>query len=105
MKDSNDHDNLIRIETKLDNLTEDVKSLKLSTMDRINKLEGKVIAIDELHARVNPLDSVIRLNQLEIKIHDFYQTSNVYRTIAGVVGGAIFFILTQIPNWIKLFIK
>lgn len=102
---STDHDNIIRIETKLDNLTDEVKLLRDGLASRVATLEQRVASIDELHAKVDPITSTKKVNDLEIKFHDFETTATIYRTMAGFIGGAIFFILSQVPAWFKLFFK
>lgn len=101
-----DHDTLIRVEAKLDGLIADVKIMNDGTTIRITDHELRLKKIESDGAVIGSVSEAWkRFTTLEGQIHDSGVTTNAYRILAGVVGGIVFFILTQIPPWIKLFLK
>jgi len=98
-----DHDLIIRIESKLDSLTGDVKSISDGVSMRIGALEARVNKLDNESVGVGGITELgKRLSIVEQTIHDTKVTANAYRVIGGIMGGFIFFVLSQLPNWIKI---
>lgn len=97
-----DHDLLITVNVKLDNLSVDVKNMGDTMTKELNDHEARLKVI-ELAAQKYDTDGMVkRLNMVEQKLHDFETTTATFRVMAGVVGGMIMFVLTQLPNILRL---
>jgi hypothetical protein len=97
-KVSSDHDLLITLNTKVDNLAADMKVLGDGISQRVADHEGRIRTIEDVHNRVNPEGSVRRLDKLEKKV-------DAYVLVASVAGGIISFVITQLPGWIELILQ
>ena len=97
-----DHDTIVRLESKVDGLIVDVKELKDGTTAKIIDLDIRVKAVEKVVIETDLLNSYKDYIVLKQKVHDFVTTANAYRLVGGLLGGIIVFILTQLPNWIKL---
>ena len=97
-----DHDALIRVESKLDNLATDVKIMGDGFGKTVADHEIRIKRIEDVIVQTNLLESYKEFRILQQKVHDFMTSANVYRVIAGFLGGGIVFLATQLPNWIRL---
>ena len=71
----------------------------------VSKIELQKVA-EETQASFTSLKGTQKeFYSLKEEVHDFKTTATAYRVIAGIIGGLIAFILTQIPMWVRLFIK
>lgn len=79
---SSDHDTIIRVETKMDAMASDIKEIKDGTTAKLtdHELRIKKIEDDVLVAKTNV---------------------SAYRVMGGVIGGAIMYLLTQVPTILK----
>lgn len=100
-----DHDALIRVESKLDNLATDVKLMGDGVTKTMSDHELRLKKLEDIVTQTSPLDSIKEFRALQQKVHDFTTTANAYRIVAGFIGGVIVFILTQLPNWVTLIWK
>lgn len=99
-----DHDLLVTVDVKLDSLTKKVDNMGDGMSKELADHQQRITVIEETIAKFDPRELTPRFLTLEQTVHDFKTTAIVWRTMAGAVGGALFYILTQIPNWLKLFI-
>src|SRR3990167_11010788 len=96
--DRNDRDLLIRLETKLDQLTRDVKDLKDGTSIHIAHLEQRMDAMETIRDQYDPKTFVPMILSHEQWIHDYKLTKRLFLIAAGAAGGGI-------PLLIKFFNK
>ncbi len=91
-----DHDLLIRLETKLDQVCVDIKDLKDGFSAKLANHEIRITAMEKLHDEINPLDALTRLNKIQIKQHDFGLMWQFI--VIGIIGGSsiITWILTTL---------
>src|SRR3989344_5475641 len=92
-----DHDLLITLNAKVDGLIVEVKSMQDGVGKEIANHEVRIRKIEAVHDAVKQLNGVIQ------KVHDFEVSANVFRVLAGILGGTIFYILTQIPILLRSF--
>lgn len=100
-----DHDLLIRLEAKLDQVSIDVKDLKDGTTHRISLLESRMDKMEAINTEVKPKEMAEM-----IQIHDRWigeQKINIRWTmaIASSIGGLVGFLLSQLSNIINLINK
>ena len=98
-----DHDLLITLNAKVDGLVSDVKAMQDGVGKQITDHEIRIRKIEATHDAVKPEESVKLLNTLAQEFRDFKVSINAFRFIGGLIGGGIFFLLTQIPNILKSF--
>jgi hypothetical protein len=94
---STDHDLLITLNVKVDNLSVAMKEVGDGTGKGLADHEARIRKIESDHEAVNPLQSFKDLQEVKGQLRDNKITANAYRVVAGFVGGGIFFILTQLP--------
>lgn len=93
-----DHDTIVRMEAKLDNIGSDVKTMGDGLARSIGEHEARLRSIESDIVSVGGIKPAWeRFLKIESYIHDTRLTQNIYRAIAGLVGGAIFWVLTQAP--------
>lgn len=99
----NDHDLLIRVDTKLTQLSVDVKEVKDGTNARIAALESKSLLYDKIIAEYPPekYAPIVFKNQQDI--HDFKLTYKVGVAIAAGVGAFVTWVLTTFNNVTHVF--
>ena len=97
-----DHDLLIRLDEKVDVLVLQIQTLNDGITERIGKLEVRMTAVEKVHDQVDPLGSKQQLEKVLDEVRDFKTSANTYRVIGGLIGATMFFILTQIPAWLKV---
>ena len=93
-----DHDTLVRLETKLDQLTVDVKDLKDGTNVRIANLEKRMDDMETIRDRYNPKSLVPMIQAHEQWIHDYKLTQKLLLIAAGAAGGVIAFLINFISK-------
>lgn len=96
-----DHDTLIRVETKMDGIVSDIKEMKDGTSKTLADHELRIQSIEDIVQITSPLETVKDFRKLQLEVRDFKTTANAFRLIAGLVGGAIMYLLTQVPNLLK----
>jgi len=108
-----DHDLLIRLDEKFEGFIKqysfDMKGLQdgiaLKLIEHQKILDFHQKSIDELNRIVDvvkPEETYGDYIDFKKRVETFFITVNVYRVIAGIIGGLIFFILTQVPSLLKL---
>jgi len=96
-----DHDTLIRVETKLDQLTDVVKEIKDGTAAKLADLDMRTSAIEGIVTEVKPLQTYKDFLKLKSTVHDAFLVAKVWQWLAGTVGAGVFWVITQIPNILK----
>lgn len=100
-----DHDLLITLKANFDTFqsqyTLDMKELKDGTQFTLSDHEKRIKVVEEIVQVTTPVESLKQFKTLQQEVHDFKTTANAFRLIAGLVGGAIMYLLTQIPNLIR----
>lgn len=97
-----DHDTIVRLEAKIDGLVIDVKGINDGTSSKIADHESRIRKLEDSLIIYEPTKNIQRLEVVEAKVQRMTETAMIWRSIAGVLGGAIFFILTQLPNWLRI---
>lgn len=78
-------------------ITVDENSKKVSDIDlRLKPIEKMVDQID-------PINSYKDYQTVKQEFHDWKTSARALRVIGGVIGGAVMFLLTQIPNMLRFF--
>lgn len=98
---ASDHDLLITLNVKVDNLATDIKAVGDGVGKQIADHEVRIRKIESDHEAVNPVQTFKDFKTLEQQVRDAKTTAGVYRIVAGFIGGAIFFILTQLPHVLR----
>ena len=98
-----DHDTLIRLETKVDQIVVDFKELKDGLNAKVADLDARVKLMEKLRDEMTPIESHNRINELWQWKHDFSLTWKVIITIASVVGGVVGFILSVVTDLMGIF--
>lgn len=98
-----DHDTLIRLETKVDQIVVDIKELKDGLNAKVADLDARVKLMEKLRDEMTPIESHNRINELWQWKHDFSLTWKVIITIASVVGGVVGFILSVVTDLMGIF--
>jgi len=99
-KPNNDHDLLIRLEAKLDQVILDVKDLKDGTSMKIANLEVRLNEVEGCHKQIDPLNAVVRLRAVEDWVTEQKINIKWLITIASAVGGMAGFIISQLGKWL-----
>ena len=90
---SRDHDTLIRVESKVDQLVKEVKDLKDGTTIRIIALETRMDNMETVRDAYNPKDLVPKILEHDQWIHDYKLTQRLFLLAAGAGGGIIAFLI------------
>ncbi len=103
---SSDHDLLITLTATIDAFMKryesDMVQLKDGYTAKINDHETRIKLIEKTSDQIDPLGTYRKVQSLEQEFHDWKTTANIVRIIGGFAGGVVFFVLTQIPNILKL---
>ena len=54
---------------------------------------------------VKPVETLKEFKVLQTKVNNFVVSAKAWRVAGGMAGGAILWLLIQVPNWIKLLMK
>lgn len=98
-----DHDTLIRVEAKMDNLSTDVKIMGDGVMKSIADHEKRIHDLENVVAQSDPVNNIKLLFQLRDQIREFTSTAAAWRVMAGLLGGFMMFFLTQLPVILRNF--
>lgn len=93
-----DHDTLIRVEGKLDNVGLDIKEMKDGINNRLVIVETKVTGLEKLRDEINPTEIVKQVKANSQWIHDFKLTWKLILAIGATVGGVVGFILSVLTK-------
>lgn len=96
-----DHDTLVRVEAKMDNLSADVKVMGDGIQAKLNDHELRVRKLEDLTISVQPLEQIKKLHEVEKKVDGLERL----QWLVGIIGGLIVFVVTQLPNWFRIFFK
>lgn len=101
-----DHDTLIRMETKLDQVLSDTKRAQEDHHLRWADHEGRIKTIERVHEAINPEQAFKELEEVVQWKHDTERDvkfgKQVGRFLWGVVGGVIIFVLQYIIQYLHL---
>lgn len=98
-----DHDLLIRLESKVDSLIVDVKDMKDGISQRLADHDTRLRAMEKIMEDVNPNLRVKQHDELWQWRHDFQLTWKIVIGIAAFIGSLVSFIIYLIFNILKLF--
>jgi len=79
-----DHDTLIRVETKVDGLVEEIKTSNSNLSAQMFDHEIRIRSIEKVHDQVDPIGSAVKLNKL---IADQTTTNAEKRQLAAISAG------------------
>lgn len=97
-----DHDLLIRVDTKLTQLSLDVKDVKDGLTGRVSVLETKTIAYDQILAEYPPKRNVDMLYAHEKWINDFKLTWKLVISMSIAISSVITFILMALGQTLNI---
>ena len=104
-KNFKDHDLLITLNVKVDALTQKLDIISDGVNAKLSDHEKRIGSVESTISKFDPKELTPRFFKLEQEVHDFKTTTKVYRLVAGAGGGAVFFILTQIPSWVRIVLR
>lgn len=111
-----DHDTIIALKTGFDIFTKqytiDMAELKNVTTTKMSELktmvtaeildhDQRIRAMETMVEQLQPVKTVAEFRVLQKKVTDWETTANTWRVIAGVIGGLITFVFTQLPSVLK----
>lgn len=96
-----DHDLLITLDVKLDALTKEMRISNDGTKERLSSVENRTDKIEAMIERVSPDNTFREFQTLKQEVHDFKTSANLLRIIGGILGGFVFFLLTQLPTILR----
>ena len=82
----NDHDLLITLGVKVDQLRDDIKDMNDGFRSRVRALEEKVEEIDKLHAKVDPIIAVKHLNTLDERLTEYENKGKGMWIVLIIIG-------------------
>lgn len=97
-----DRDLLIRLDSKVDQLSLDIKEVKDGVNTRVTALEAKTVGYDKLINEIDPLKLAAMVQGHDKFIHDFNLTKKLILAIVGAIGGVIGAIATLIFETLRL---
>ena len=107
-----DHDGLVTLIANFGSFTkqytQDIKEIKENVNGRlighdadIKANEMRITALEKLVTETNPIEAFKSLSDLKAEYHDDKTKFNTYRVVGGIVGGAIMWVITQLPNILR----
>jgi len=97
-----DHDTLIRLESKVDSMVNDIKDLKDGTQLRLLDLEARVRIIEKTHDEVRPKEAVEKLDILWTWRNEIMANWKFILAGLGVFAGVLGFLLNAASTYFKL---
>lgn len=97
-----DHDLLIRLETKVDQIVIDIKEVKDGTKAQLISLDQRVKAMEELRDKLAPVELHKMILEDHQWIHDFNLKWKIILGIAGTIGAIVSFLIYLILNIVNL---
>lgn len=98
-----DHDLIVVLNVKMDSLTHKVNEITDGTTTKLLNHENRIEALEVLTVKYPATELVPRFFKLEQEVHDFKTSAVAWRTVTGALGGGVFYALSQLPTWIKIF--
>ena len=89
--------------TAITNLSNDLRETADGSKKSIADHEARLRVMEKINDQVNLLTFYQDHLTLKQEWHDYKTTARTWRVIGGIAGGAAMFILTQLPNILKLF--
>ena len=100
---TSDHDLLIRLDTKLERLSEDIKEMKNTQASRIGSVEQRITSLEDTIQNSSPKNSRTLTEANAAWIHDFKLTWKTMMTLASAIGAVVGFIISAIVQIFNLF--
>lgn len=88
-----DHDTLIRVEAKVDQIVTDIKDLKDGVNAKVSDHEQRINVLERIKDEVNLSETMKSIKDSAQWIHDFKVTWKVILAVAGGVGGFVGFLI------------
>lgn len=92
----NDHDLIIRLDTKFDQMASDIKELKDGTTSRLVELEQRVDTIEETHDRLHVTETAQTVAENTRWINDFNVRWKLIIALASGISAVVGFIAALI---------
>lgn len=99
----NDHDTLIRLETIVKQIADDVKEVKDGTAFRLAAIEGRVSKLEQLAEHYDPAPLVAELRANTIFRQNFQNSWKTLLTVSSILGGVVGTVGTIIAFLTKFF--
>jgi len=96
-----DHDLLITLNAKVDRLIVDVKAMGDGTGTKLAEHEVRIKKIEDLALQTDAPNSYKEMLAMKEEIHDFKNSLKSWKYFAGMIGAAVFFVLTRLPTVIS----
>jgi len=97
----NDHDMLVRLDTKFDQMILDIKDLKDGIALRMSSVESRVELLEKVNDSINPVAMHTTLSELVLKIRDWQTTYKAWLWGASVLGGVGGYLVSHLGDVIK----
>lgn len=101
MEQTKDHDLLVEVNVNVKNLNLSMQKMEARMDGAFQDHERRINAIEAIIERTSPDQSFKEFQNLKQDVHDFVTSAKVFRVVAGFIGGATMFFLTQLPNILK----
>ena len=102
---TSDHDLLIRLDTKLEQLSEDIKEMKNTQAHRIESTEKRITNLEDIIQNMNPEQIKKTVDENAVWIHDFKLTWKTTMAIASTIGAVVGFALSVLTQIAEIFGK
>ena len=91
-----DHDLLIRVDAKVDQLSLDIREVKDGTTIEIANHEHRLLAIERVHDETNPKKAIEELAVVKQWQHDFNFKWRFIIAAAAFIGGLVSWIFSNV---------
>ncbi len=99
-----DHDTLIRVETTVNNMAVDLKTLADGLATRVTAVETRVTSLEKINDEVKPPALSTIVTEHDRQIREFQTTVKNLRTlISWLVGGSLITFITTVLFFTKFF--
>src|SRR3990167_6603461 len=88
-----DHDTLIRLETKVDQIVHDIKELKDGVNVKISNLEIRVRSLEKIVSESEPVENIKKLDELYKWMIESRISIRLVIAIASILGAIVSFII------------
>lgn len=95
-----DHDTLVRVETVVNNMAVDLKSLADGSALRLTSAEARLTALEKINDEVKPSVLLMTVTDHDRQIRDFKTT---IRNLNWMLGGSLIGLFSVIAYFTKVF--
>src|SRR5581483_7111988 len=88
-----DHDTLIRLETKFDQMLNDIKEVKDGTAARLSALEIRMADVEKIHNEINPIETAKKVEGLALWRSNIEANLRLSMAVSGFFGAIVGFVL------------